>query len=158
MRRLVQTITTPGALSAEDVINLAGTNAGSLRLRPPHGAPVDAPQPHDPCHADRAHATRDGQETISFALIVPCGVAAPRRLAGRDLRPTLRALALRRFLAADRNASRGVATIAIDAYGHAAARRASCSHDRRRRPWRPCRRAAAAWTPTTTATSPSPRA
>jgi hypothetical protein len=118
MRRLVQTTTTPGALSAEDVVNLAGTNAGLYAF-----GHLEAPQWTRRNHTIRATPTgrtppATGQETISFALIVPLGSPPsggwPVAIFGHGFGRSHFDV----FLAADRNASRGVATIAIDAYGH----------------------------------------
>ena len=117
MRRLVQT-TTAGPLSPEDVVNLAGTNAGLYAF-----GSLTAPQWAGSNHTMRATPTRRtpkpvGSARIGFALIVPSGATPaggwPVAIFGHGFGRSRFDV----FLAADRNAARGIATIAIDAYGH----------------------------------------
>jgi dienelactone hydrolase len=117
MRSIVQT-TTAGAITASDVANLATTNAGLYvfgSLRSPswtgsQGVMEPAPTRRTP--------RPNGAARIGFALIVPSGATPaggwPVAIFGHGFGRSQYDV----FLAADRNAARGVATIAIDAYGH----------------------------------------
>jgi hypothetical protein len=117
LRAVVQT-TTAGATTAADVPNLATTSAGLYAF-----GSFRAPAWLGSQRVMQATPTRRtlrpvGTERIGFALIVPSGAPPaggwPVAIFGHGFGRSKYDV----FLAADRNAARGVATIAIDAVGH----------------------------------------
>jgi dienelactone hydrolase len=117
LRAVVQT-TTGGATTAADVPNLATTNAGLYAfgsLRAPSWLGTQRVMQPTPT---RRTPRPTGTERIGFALIVPSGAPPaggwPVAIFGHGFGGSKYNV----FLAADRNAALGVATIAIDAVGH----------------------------------------
>jgi hypothetical protein len=117
LRSVVQT-TTAGATAASDIANTATTNAGLYvfgSLRAPSWTGSQGVM--EPTPTRRTPRPNEGSR-IGFALIVPAGAPPaggwPVAIFGHGFGRSKYDV----FLAADQNAARGVATIAIDAYGH----------------------------------------
>jgi hypothetical protein len=110
----------PGDLVSEDVINAAVQSAGQYAFgsfESPSWLTADRVIPQPP--------TKDGQpavqgsETVGFTLIVPSGSKPADGWPVAIFGPGITRSKYDLFLAADLNASRGLATMSIDPVGHA---------------------------------------
>jgi hypothetical protein len=117
LKSIVQT-TTAGATTSADVVNTATTNAGVYAFgsfKAPSWLAANRVMAATP--TKRAPTAR-AAEQLGFALIVPSGAPPaggwPVAIFGHGFGRSKFDV----FLAADQNATRGVATIAIDAVGH----------------------------------------
>jgi hypothetical protein len=116
LTNIVQT-TTAGATTASPVINLATTNAGLYAFGSFEAPGWEGTNRVMAATPTKRTPTALAAERIGFALIVPSGAPPaggwPVAIFGHGFGSSKYAL----FLAADQNAARGVATIAIDAVG-----------------------------------------
>ena len=117
MTQVVQT-TTNGDVTTQGVPNTATANAGLYAfglLRAPSWLSPDRVMAATPTKRTPRAA---GSDAVGFALIVPAGTPPPGGWPVAIFGHGLGASKFSMFVAADQNAARGIATIAIDAVGH----------------------------------------
>lgn len=110
----------PGELVSETVPNLAVAGAGTYAFgsfSSPSWLTRDRIIPERPTKVG-THRVR-GSETVGFALILPAGAKPAGGFPVAIFGPGFTRSKYDLFLAADQNAARGIATVAIDPVGHA---------------------------------------